>query len=52
MSKTSVLINKAIAVGQCILDKSKELMYELGNSKCSLCKCLGYSISASNKYPL
>ena len=28
MRKTSVLKNKPIAVGQAILDKSKELMYE------------------------
>ena len=28
MRKTSVLMKKAIAVGQCILDKSKELRYE------------------------
>ena len=27
MRKTTVLMNKPIAVGQCILDKSKELMY-------------------------
>ena len=28
MRKTSVLMNEPIAVGQAILDKSKELMYE------------------------
>ena len=27
MRKTTVLMNKTIAAGQCILDKSKELMY-------------------------
>ena len=29
MTKSSVLMNKPIMVGQAILDKSKELMYEV-----------------------